>query len=171
MERRGIFRFQMNSEDDPLRPLVGKIAESLGIELLKRSAGDERGRYRFGLTFRAELRVDPDILSPDVLHMHIDAVQGQIFRASVDHIAEHDHSPLDRLEQIERAARALLDAMGGLERIAVTGPGPVSSRAGELDQLLTYKPGAASWNPDGYGKDPVNRNDVGASTTGSADSE
>jgi len=80
----------------------------------------------------------------DELHRGV----GKLFSTVIDHIAKHDRSPIDRMQQIEAAARYLCDALIGNPTDGV----PTMERVLRLRQLLDAKPGSPSWGRGGYGQ-------------------
>lgn len=146
-----------------LRAIVQHIANARGIVLEKENPCDPPSLMRFrGPTLLANLDLDQLLLGRRcnareavvaLLDREVTDVQRTLFRATTAHIAKHDREPLDRLRQIEAAGRALLDALGPSH----TGraDNPLTKAALDLEQLLHDKPGAASWQRDGYGKDPA----------------
>lgn len=94
----------------------------------------------------------------NLLLKELDRGQRMLFRAVIDHIAKHDRSPIDRVKEIEAAAAALLNAvssdLGGIQMTYDTA-NRVLSAAYQLRQLIEHKMGAASWERNGYGPDPV----------------
>lgn len=144
-----------------LRDIIRRIATARGIILEDPRPGDPEHFMRFRVPAQRDtLDLDEQLLSvrltnPDaviaLLDREVTGMQRRMFRATTDHIATHDRDPLDRLKQIETAARALLDALGpvGFSRT----DGPLTKAALDLEQLLRAKPGAVSWQRDGYGKD------------------
>lgn len=143
-----------------IREIVGRIAKARGIRLLNPEPEDSPLLFRFTRQSGpfAWVDLDEEILSInrsstgqsvalfDLIDRKVTTAQRSLFRLTIEHIANHNHNPLDRLRQIEQAAKALLDQLG---------PSFTSKAAFELGQLLNSKPGAASWSRDGYGKDPT----------------
>ena len=145
-----------------MRAIIQHIAAARGLFLEHAKPGDSESLMRFRVpTQHGNINIEeilPSIVRNDhrngvaLLDRVITDLQRTMFRVVMDHIAKYDREPLDRLEQIETAARDLLDALGpvGFSRTS----GPITKAALDLEQLLRAKPGAVSWQLDGYGKDP-----------------
>lgn len=146
---------QSCGERDPLEPtdvlaqarrILGHYAESRGLKLLEAAPQDPVNRLRLAMPYwRMDIHVDFDDCHTeskfDLLLKRIDDARRSLFARARHHLTEHDRSPQDRLDQIEVAARALLDAMG-----APWGAnGPVAKAWNDLDQLVRSKTGAISW--------------------------
>lgn len=74
----------------------------------------------------------------------------KLFQSHVDHIAKHWRDPLDRLTQLETAAKSVCDFV--MQR-----PGDGRSLVElvyVLYETLRAKPGAVTWNRNGFGDDP-----------------
>jgi hypothetical protein len=101
--------------------------------------------------FRARMELDSEMWMVtrghtdtlvDMIRHKLETHQHQLFRAARAHIAKHDKSPTERLDQIERAAKELLAAIA---------TDPLSSAAkqaaADLGQLVGENPGSVSWEP------------------------
>lgn len=77
------------------------------------------------------------------LMRRFEQARGQLFCDVMGHIAKHDRSPLDRLEQLERFAVASLPSSEWADNPAQA----------ELRRFVKLKSGAASWSLSGYGKE------------------
>lgn len=131
---------------DALRKMLDPIAKGMGLHLEGRRStvnGDPVLENEF--VFRMPvLRATADLDGieaanpsriPDLLMQAVDAARDRLFHSIREHLAQHDRSPIDRLQQIEAAARAVLpdDAWND------------TNEQGNLRQLLDTKPGAVSW--------------------------
>lgn len=140
------------------RKIVEHIAAARGVHVLKASEADQETRFRLAmptvccdLDLRERLLMTPRERAVEMIDCEVTGAQRRMFHTAREHIAKHDRDPLDRLKQIEAAGRALLEALGpvGFGRADSS----LTKAALDLEQLLRAKPGAASWNRDGYGKD------------------
>ena len=152
------------SEVDGLRRLLPELLRSLGV----RALGEPPVRVSpGGLEYKIRLALPPkvadvtvevdDIHNPDGFMKTLENGARVLFRDVVNHIAEHDRSPIERVETLEKHARALLEALDiGLNdiRMPFGAASKVQNAAHDLAQLLKAKPGAATWARNGYGKDP-----------------
>lgn len=134
---------------EELRSVIAGMCTAFGIVLERASPRDPATLYRLAMPqWRLNLELDPNVLAypraglADLAGREVHRAQRELFRAAIDHIAKHDREPLDRLRHIEQAARALLDMLGP------------NHGQWTLENLLRSKPGAVSWDRNGYGPDP-----------------
>lgn len=137
-------------------PVPDEIIQSLGLVQLRRAEVDPPGRIRLAVPrFQCNVDLDEALIADrstsaaDVLLKVLDGARRELFGKTVEHVAKHDRSPLDRTEQIERMAQALIDA---IETVGFV-PMNIAHAAADLQQILRAKPGAASWSRNGYGAD------------------
>lgn len=130
--------------------VLHRIAEAAGLALSKRSAIGIGDLWFMLPGMHVQVKLDqmrlafrPDF---DQLMKQVDDAKRRLFAMVRKHIAEHDRSPTDRLEQLEAASRRLLEAMG--ENFIRWSTGPVADACREIDQVLRAKPGATSWDRD-----------------------
>lgn len=78
-----------------------------------------------------------------------------LFADTVEHIAKHDTSPLDRVHDLEARARNLIDAVDAIEgNVPFAAARRLTMTKLELQELLEHKPGSAAWRGSkGYGGD------------------
>lgn len=160
----------MKTTRENLEIAAEKVLTSFGVRAVMRdgqsvtvSPAVDEWRLRIALPPSAvDVKFEPRSIATgawiDYVCKQIDVGRRILFRNVIDHIAEHDHSPIDRMKQIEDAATMLLEAMDvNLEEIRM--PHGASSRvmnaAYALRALLRAKPGAVSWARNGYGPDVV----------------
>lgn len=86
------------------------------------------------------------------LHYRLTEMQRELFRGVAEHMAKYDRSPVERLHQIEEAAKTLLDIIG-TDHVPTYCSSPLSRAVQKLDHLLKAKTGAADWSDTGYGED------------------
>lgn len=153
---------------EELENSLQRVLGSFGVRALRHAGTALRidpGRdgYQLRLALPAhfvDIELDHMPLASDTagyLLKQIDGGRRALFRGVVVHIAKHDHSPLDRVRDLEDAAKALLESLRvNLDDVRM----PMGLANGVLDaaykmrSLLQAKPGAAAWAPDGYGADP-----------------
>jgi hypothetical protein len=154
---------------DDLERALATILEPMGVRALGQErkveidAGRDQFRIRLALPQRyVDVRIDrEDRLSTEAFGLlaleRIERSARVLFRDTIDHIAKHDRSPIDRVKEIEAAARSLLDAMKvHLDdiRMPYGSSAAVVNAAYKLRQLVEMKTGAAAWGRNGYGEDP-----------------
>jgi hypothetical protein len=153
-----------------LERVLSTILEPLGIRALGHDGKVRVSAAGNGLEIRLALPLFQVIVTLDQLEMlqpcrYAEYVYGklddgakQLNHAVVEHIAEHDRSPLDRTKDLEAAATALLDAMGvNLDdvRMPFGSSSAIANAAYRLRELVRQKTGAPAWGPTGYGREPA----------------
>lgn len=123
-----------------------QLCEAMGMRLHK--LGGDKHEWR--VTVRtiphfAEVTFDVELARPafeggEVLLSELDAARQLLFNAVAKHMAEHDRSPRDRLEQVEAAARALVEH---LKQQGIAGH--TTMLVFRLMALLDAKPGGVAW--------------------------
>jgi hypothetical protein len=153
---------------ESLERLLSEILPSMGVRAVgpdrKTSISPDRDgcMVRIGLPpIRVDVEIERDQLAmreraADYLMRCLDSGVKRLMYEVVQHIAKHDRSPIDRVQSLERAALALIEALGvGLDDIRM--PYGVSAKVQnavyDLATLVKSKPGAASWSRSGYGEE------------------
>jgi hypothetical protein len=130
-----------------------EMLETMGIRALRQSGmnvlvDEERDscRVRIALPmFWSSVQIEYRD-RPEFLVKKIDDARESVCVATMNHIAKYYRSPVDRLEQIERAVQKLIDALDTLGA-----PSGILKLTNELTHLLKCKPGSPAWSPTGYG--------------------
>jgi hypothetical protein len=153
---------------ESLERLLSEILPSMGVRAVgpdrKTSISPDRDgcMVRIGLPpIRVDVEIERDQLAmreraADYLMRCLDSGVKRLMYEVVQHIAKHDRLPIDRVQSLERAALALIEALGvGLDDIRM--PYGVSAKVQnavyDLATLVKSKPGAASWSRSGYGEE------------------
>lgn len=134
----------------PIQPemerLLKHACEQMGMKLHRL----EGSQFETKVTVRtipcfASVTFDNDIMlsrtrAAELLLDHLDAARRTLFNEVAKHIAEHDRSPRDRLEQVESAASALVEH---LKQQGIAGK--TADLVFKLMALLDAKSGAVAW--------------------------
>jgi hypothetical protein len=153
---------------DEIERALNEILPSMGV----RAVGTDRKvqidpdrdelMVRIGLPpIRVDVEIERDQLAmheraADYLMRCLDNGVKRLMYEVVQHIAKHDRSPIDRVQSLERAATALIEALGvGLDdiRMPYGVSAKVQSAVYDLATLVKLKLGAASWSRTGYGEE------------------
>ena len=159
------------SQRDDLERALGEILAPLGVRALHRGADRAVAISPTRDAFEIRLAIPPHTVDVEMecgaltteafldhVFKEIDIGRRKLFHGIIEHIAKHDRHPLDRMQSIESAAKALLDALGvSLDEIRMPyGQGSkIANAALDLATLLRQKPGAVTWARNGYGPDPA----------------
>ncbi len=106
--------------------------------------------YQCDVNLDEELLMSPESSSGPHLIKEFGRARCELFGRTIDHIAKHDRSPVDRLAQIEDLTLSLIKAI----KLAGFVPLEIAAPAAELEVLLREKPGSPSWSRAGYGAYP-----------------
>lgn len=158
------------NQRETLERSLGYILDSMGVRAVRQGGNavhiDEEAdayRIRIALPVRyVDVKLEHMAMvtrreMPDYVMRMLDAGRVALFDDTIAHVAAHYHSPLDRMRDLENAAKALLDVLRvNLEDIRMPhgASSKVEAAAYALRDLLQAKPRAVSWRRDGYGADP-----------------
>lgn len=130
-----------------------ELCKSLGVNLRSWSVEpheDSRTAIVAMPPMFARVTIDGEMIASgggaELVLKEFDRAARLVFALAAKHLAAHDRSPYERVEQMEAAATKLIELVHKLsERMLFAEANPLAIAAHELAELVRSKPGAVSW--------------------------